>query len=106
MSDRIAIQIEGVDDTSLVTEIERTIRESLQQMVLPGAWRVLVKPSPVSGRWDLRFRSRDVRHVMFITVPPSLLPSLIPCRLRESLNRFRLAPSGRAGFEHPILRAV
>jgi hypothetical protein len=106
MSDRIAILIEGVDETAEATQIERTIRDTLHEMVLPGAWRVTVKPSPVRGRWDFSFRSRGLRHTLAIAVPPSLLPSLIPCRLRESLNRFRIAPSGRARIEQSILRAV
>jgi hypothetical protein len=106
MDERFAILIEGVNDTTLATDIERTIRESLQEMVLPGAWGVTVKPSPVHGRWNFTFRSRGVRHTMAISVPPSLLPSLIPCRFRESLNRFRIAPSGRVRMEQSILRAV
>jgi hypothetical protein len=106
MDDRFTILIEGVGDASLVTDIERTIRESLDEMVLPGAWRVSVKPSPVHGRWDLRFHGQGMRHTMAIAVPPRLLPSLIPCRLRESLNQFRVAPSGRARIEHVMLRAV
>ena len=47
MNDRFTIFIEGVGDASLVTDIERTIRESLDEMVLPGAWRVSVFRPPL-----------------------------------------------------------
>jgi len=106
MSDRFDILIEGVDDASVRSDIEGTIRDSLHEMVMPGAWSVTVKPSPVRGRWDFHFRSGGMRHVMAIAVPPSLLPSLIPSRFRESLNQFRVAPSARTHYEQPLLRAV
>ena len=106
MSHRFDILIEGVDDSSVVSDIETAIREALHEMVLPGAWSVTVKPSPVRGRWNFHFRTGGVRHVMSISVPPSLLSSLIPSRFRESLNQFRVAPSARARYEQPLLRAV
>ncbi len=68
MSDRFAILVQGIDEPSLITEIEQTIREVFQEMALPG----------------------DVRHTLSIAVPPTLLPSLIPRRLEESLNVLRL----------------
>jgi hypothetical protein len=105
MSDRFEILIAGVDDSVLVTDIERAIRDSLHDMVLPGAWNITVKPSSVSGRWDFIIRSLGVRHALSIAVPPSLLPSLIPRRFRESLDRFCLAPLARA-HNPSILEAV
>ena len=93
MSDRLTIGVEGIGDESLVADIERTIRESFQEMALPGAWRVIVRPSPVSGRWDFRIHGLDVRHTMSIATPPKLLSSLIPRRLRESFDRFGFSRS-------------
>jgi hypothetical protein len=87
MSDRFAIQVHGVDDPSLVAEIDQTIRGVFQELALPGSWSVMVKPSPVSGRWDFSVHGRNVRHTLSIAVPPNLLPSLIPQRLEESLNQ-------------------
>ena len=87
MSNRLTIGVEGIDDTSLVADIEKTIRGSFDDMALPGSWHVVVRPSQVSGRWDFRVHGLDVRHTMSIAAPPSLLSSLIPRRLRESLDR-------------------
>ena len=87
MSARFTIIIEGIDDASVVTEIEQTIRGSFHEMALPGSWRVVVKPSPVGGRFDFVVEGLDVRHALSIAVPPPLLSALIPSRLRESLDR-------------------
>ncbi len=90
MSDRFAILVQGIDEPSLITEIEQTIREVFQEMALPGSWSVIVRPSSASGRWDFNVHGLDVRHTLSIAVPPTLLPSLIPRRLEESLNVLRL----------------
>ncbi len=103
MSNRLAIVVEGIDDPSLVTDVERTIRESFQDMSLPGSWRVIVRPSPVSGRWDFSVHSLDVRHTLSIAVPPNLLPTLIPRRLGESLGHLCSARLNTVP-ERPILR--
>jgi len=86
MSDRFAIVVQAIDDPALVAEIEQTIRGVLQEMSLPGSWRVIVKPSVTGGRWDFNVHGRNVRHTLSIAVPPHLLPTLIPRRLEESLN--------------------
>jgi hypothetical protein len=86
MSDRFAIVVQAIDDPALVAEIEQTLRRVFQEMSLPGSWRVIVKPSAASGRWDFNVHGRDVRHTLSIAVPPHLLPTLIPRRLEESLN--------------------
>ena len=86
MNERFQIVVEGVDDPAAVADIEKSIRQSLFDMALPGAWRVGVKPSRVNGRWDFSIHGLDVRHTMSIAVPPNLLPTLIPRRFRESLN--------------------
>jgi hypothetical protein len=100
MSDRLTIEVEGIEDAPVVADIEQAIRASFQEMLLPGAWRVVVRPSHVSGRWDFRVYGLDARHTMSITVPPSLLSSLIPQRLRESLER-----SGLRRTQHAAPRA-
>ena len=87
MSDRLTIVVEGIDDASIVGELEAAVRASFEDLALPGPWHVTVRPSPVGGRWDFSIRGLDVRHSMSIAVPPRLLPSLIPQRLTESLNR-------------------
>ena len=87
MSNRLTIEVEGIDDASVVSDIDKAIRVSFQEMFLPGSWRVVVRPSHVSGRWDFRVYGLDARHTLSITVPASLLSSLIPQRLRESLER-------------------
>ena len=87
MSNRFSIVVEGIDDASLVADVEKAVRESFEEMALPGPWHVVVRPSRVSGRWDFNVQGLDVRHTLSITVPASLLPSLIPRRLTESLNR-------------------
>jgi|KBSMisStandDraft_5_1062788.scaffolds.fasta_scaffold06724_3 hypothetical protein len=87
MSERLTIVVEGLDDESIVTELETAVRESFNDLALPGPWHVVVRPSHVGGRWDFNIKGLDVRHAMSIAVPPRLLPSLIPQRLTESLNR-------------------
>jgi hypothetical protein len=86
VSNRFEILVVGIDEPSLVTEIEQTILAVFHEMSLPGSWRVTVKPSPVSGRWDFTVHGLDVRHSLSMAVPPNLLPALIPSRLEESLN--------------------
>ena len=92
MSNRLTIGVEGIGDSSLVADIESTIRESFQEMALPGAWRVIVRPSPVSGRWDFRIHGLDVRHTMSIATPPKLtcVPATNPAPERVRLK----APTG------------
>lgn len=106
MSNRFAILVEGIDEPSLVTEIEQTIRNLFQEMALPGSWSVVVKPSRVSGRWDFKVNGLDVRHSLSLSVPQNLLPSLIPSRLEESLNVCCAAKLKTAPRERSILRAV
>ena len=84
MRNRFAVLVEGVNDSSLVTEIEQTIRDSLQEMAVPGSWRVIVRC--VSGRWDFSVHGVDVRHTLSVAVPSDLLPSLIAPGLGESLS--------------------
>jgi hypothetical protein len=86
MSHRVTIVVEGTADTSLVRDIERTIRESFQELALPGSWRVIVSPSPVSNRWDLSIHALNAQQTLSIAVPPNLLSRLIPCRLLESFQ--------------------
>ena len=87
MSNRPSVVIDGIDDASIVADVEQALRESLEQLAWPGPWHVVVRPSIVSGRWDFSVRGLDVRHTLSISVPAGLLPSLIPRRLTESLNR-------------------
>ena len=105
MSNRLAILVEGITDPSLVTEIEKTIRDSFQEMALPGSWRVIVKPSRLSGSWSFSVHGLDVRHNLSIAVPPNLLPSLIPRRLGESLSHLCSARKS-VRPERSISRAV
>ena len=96
MGSRFEILVEGIDNAALVDDVETTIREAFQEMALPGAWRVVVKPSRTRGRWDFSVYGLDVRHVLSIAVPPNLLPDLIPRRLRESLNHAALCTADDA----------
>jgi hypothetical protein len=93
MSRRFEILVDGIDDPSIVADIQKKILDSFQEMALPGAWRVVVKASCVSGRWEFTVHGLDARHTLSIAVPPTLLANLIPHRLRES-------------FDHRALRAV
>jgi hypothetical protein len=104
VSNRFEIVVQGIDEPSLVTEIEQTIRAVFHEMSLPGSWRVTVKPSPVRGRWDFSVHGLDVRHNLSIVVPPNLLPALIPSRLEESLNVCGMARVRTARPELSILR--
>ncbi len=101
MSRRFEILVEGIDDATVVDSIETSIREAFHEMALPGAWRVVVKPSRTSGRWDFSVYGLDVRHVLSIAVPPHLLPDLIPRRLRESLDHAALCPVATAADRRP-----
>jgi hypothetical protein len=87
VSNRFSITVEAIDDVVLREEIEQAIRDSFVTLALPGTWHVTVKPSHVGGRWDFCVAGLDVRHRLSIAVPARLLPTLIPSRLVESLNR-------------------
>ena len=104
VSNRFEIVVLGIDEPTLVAEIEQTIRDVFHDMSLPGSWRVTVKPSPVSGRWDFTVHGLDVRHSLSMAVPPSLLPTLIPSRLVESLNLCGAARVKPVRHELSILR--
>jgi len=101
MSSRFEIVVEGIDDTALIDDVETAIREAFLEMALPGAWRVVVKPSRTGGLWDFSVYGLDVRHVLSIAVPPNLLPDLIPQRLRESLDHLVLCPIEDAADRQP-----
>ena len=85
MRNRFEIIVEGIDDTSLITAVEASIRDSLGELALPGSWRVVLRPS--HGQWAFAIYGLDARHSLSIAVPPHLLPNLIPHRLRELLDR-------------------
>ena len=104
VSKRFEIVVGGIDDPTLVAEIEQTIRDVFHEMSLPGSWRVTVRPSAVSGRWDFSVHGLDVRHNLSLAVPPHLLPALIPSRLEESLNLCSVARSKTVRLERPFLR--
>jgi hypothetical protein len=87
VSNRFSVTVEGIEDAGVVAAVEQAVRESFKELALPGSWHVGVKPSQVGGRWDFSIAGLDVRHRLSIAVPARLLPSLIPCRLVESLNR-------------------
>ena len=87
MQDRIVIEVDGIDDLTLVDAIERTVRASFRERTLPGPWRIRIRRSNIGGRWDLTVYGEDQRHTLSIAVPAALLPDLIPVRLRESLER-------------------
>src|SRR5262249_61617667 len=87
MSERISVAVDGIDDPEIRAQVEHIVRESFREMSLPGAWRVSITPSIVGGRWDVRVEGVDVRHTMSIAVPARLLPTLLPRRLVESLDR-------------------
>ncbi len=86
MSDRILIEVDGVDHPGLVAEIEETVRSSFREHLVPGSWHVIIRPSQVYGRWDVRLYGVDVRHTLSIAVPAQFLPTLIPLRVWESLE--------------------
>jgi hypothetical protein len=46
---RIEIIVAGIDEAALAGEVETAIRDALLRMMLSGAWRVAVSPSPSAG---------------------------------------------------------
>ena len=92
MNGRLAIVVDGIAAPALVAQIEKAIRDSFNEMSLPGSWRVIVRPSCVIGHWDFSVQGLDARHTGCIAVPPALLPCLIPRRLCEAL--------GHLGYGH------
>ena len=87
MSNRFSVTVEGIEEVHVVAQVEEAVRESFDELALPGVWHIAVKPSHIGGRWDVCIAGLDVRHRLSISVPARLLPSLIPNRLIESLNR-------------------
>ena len=108
---RIEIVVEGIDDPTLASSVETALGDSLREMALSGVWRVAVTRSRVGGRWDFSVRGPGRRHQMSITVPPELLPDVIPRRLRESLHHAAARLVDRGGDRRPkrtsdLLRAI
>jgi hypothetical protein len=101
VSNRFSVSVEGIDDQALAAAVEQAVRASFDELSLPGTWQIGVKPSRVGGRWDFCVAGLDVRHRLSIAVPARLLPSLIPCRLVESLNR--LASERRESVAERVL---
>ena len=87
MRERIVVETEGIDDQSVVDAIRETVRASFRERVLPGSWRVVIRPSHVGGRWDVKVYGVATQHSLSIAVPAPLLADLIPVRLREALER-------------------
>jgi hypothetical protein len=87
MSNRVSIVVHGIDDASILAQCEGAIQEAFSELALPGLWQVFVRPSRVGGQWAFSVHGLDVRHNLSFAVPACLLPSLIPPRLSESLNR-------------------
>ncbi len=105
MSNRVCIVVEGIDDPTVVAGFEQAIKDSFDELALPGPWHVVVRPSRVAGRWDFNVRGLDVRHAVSIAIPPRLLPSLIPPRLTESLNRI-VSTTVEAAAQRTLTRVV
>ncbi|MGH9143362.1 MAG: hypothetical protein ACRD2I_19680 [Vicinamibacterales bacterium] len=105
MSNRVCIVVEGIDDAAVVAGFEQAIKDSFDELALPGPWHVVVRPSRVAGRWDFSVRGLDVRHAVSIAIPPRLLPSLIPPRLTESLNRI-VSTKVEAAAQRTLTRIV
>jgi hypothetical protein len=91
VSNQHEILVEGFDDASLVGDVETAVRDAFRQMALPGAWRVIVRPSCVSGRWDVTVYRLDVPHVVSRSLYPPTCQDLVSRRLRESLSDARCA---------------
>ena len=106
MHERIAIEVDGIEDGTLVDAIKDTVRASFRERAVPGSWRILVRRSHVGGRWDLTVYGVDQRHTLSIAVPAALLPDLIPMRLRESLERLRVARPYQTSADAPSIRAA
>jgi hypothetical protein len=113
MNHRGAVKVHGIDDPTLVAEIEQTILDSFHELALPSTSCVTVRPARVNGGWNLTVDALDRRHTVSISVPPSFLSTLIPRRLRESIGPYagghtaNGAPQGRdVGRAFAIARAV
>src|SRR5262249_24459227 len=78
---RLSISVEAIDDQAIVAAVEAAVRASFDELALPGAWHVTVKPSHVGGRWDCCVAGLDVRHRLSISSPARQLAGLIPGRL-------------------------
>lgn len=106
MEKRIAIEVDGIDDGTLVDAIKDTVSASFRERALPGNWRILVRRSDVGGRFDLTVYGVDRRHTLSLAVPAALLPDLIPVRLRESLERLCVESTNRMNRGTLSMRAA
>lgn len=87
MTDRLCVEIEGISDTAIVEKTAAAVRDSLEEQLLLGSCRVLIRPSCITGRWDITVRGAHRRHALSIASPAKLLPELIQLRLKASLDR-------------------
>lgn len=86
MSDQYTVAVEGISEPALVDRVERALRQTLESTIPSVPWRVVLRPAPVVGWWDLRVLGLGLGHGQALGVPAELLPLRVPDRLREALK--------------------
>ena len=82
----IELEIEGVADRRLVTEIRNRVRLMRRQFARSGEWRVTISPSEVRGAWDVGVSEPSGWHLSSFTDTIDVLPAFVERRLRECLQ--------------------
>jgi hypothetical protein len=83
----VTVAIEGVDDTTVIHELEHRVREACRHARSHGQLTVAVAPADTRGRWDLGVKSPSGRHVASFAAPLARLPDLTIEHLRRILRR-------------------
>jgi len=83
-SERVAVIIEGIRESALLTTIARDVRRMLRR--LAGRWRVCLRPVD-RGCWRLELTGASGRHVWLFAAPASSLAVIVVEKLEAFLDR-------------------
>lgn len=82
-SERVAIVVEGVDESPLPAALARRVRRTFRQIV--GRWQVSVRPVD-RGRWRLELSGASGRHLWLFAAPVTSLPDMVVEKLEEFIR--------------------
>jgi len=81
----LELEIEGVSDARIVSEIRKKIRQVCKVFKRPGEWSVVVSPSETRGQWDIGVRGPFGRHFASVNDRAEQLPVLVAAQLEACL---------------------
>jgi hypothetical protein len=93
----LEVEIEGVSDALVLSEIKKKIRRVCKVFNRPGEWSVVVSPSETRGQWDIGVRGPFGHHFGSVTDRIERLPALVAAQLEACLYSPPRVQSGTHG---------